>query len=493
MAQPAISRLKSLPGRTVWQVINDIGMGPWQLRAQLMGGGMHLADGAEIQTVATVTMPLAQELGLSPVQRGALTSIVYLGVLLGGLAAGFAGDVFGRRAPIIVGYAMLAIVAVASAAAGSFAQLVMLRLIFGMFFGVGGPCWNTMAAEITPTSWRIVMAGTSQVYFQIGELYSIFITWWNDPMLIDVDWRWQLGMSALPALVCFFASLAYMDETPGFLAVHGEHDRARQVLEGMRSLNGRPEVDITYDPPPPVQERRPARALAVQLRAVFGGRYLASTLILMWSYVVVNFHFYGNLYVFPQVLPDMADASQGFSPTAQLAFGVLTGEVPGILVASLVGAIMPRRLSIALYLLLQGGASLVFCLHIGVPSLSPLQRGLMTASYITLRFSVNFGFVILWQYTAEVYPTVARATGCAVCFASGRIGAIVAPPYYEKVKDISGGSHTTYFVTCSLLCLVNLMPLGMLEETQGKDLADCLEKAEDEADETTALMGAAAS
>jgi putative MFS transporter len=471
--------------QTLWEVINGIGIGPWQLRAQMVGGGMFLVDGAEIQTIAIVTVAVANELGLSPSTRGSLTSVVYLGVLLGGLASGLAGDTYGRRAPIVVGFAMLAIVALASSMAGSFQQLVVLRMMFGIFYGVGGPCWNTMAAEITPTSWRMVIAGISMVYFQAGELYSILIAWMNDPMMTDIDWRWQLAMSALPAIVCFIASLAYLAETPAFLAVHGEHERASEVLDEMRRLNGRPGVSIEYQPPAPVQDAAPVEAFWRRVDIAFGQHLRPTTLTLMYSFIVANFVFYGNLYVFPQVLPDVSDGSWGISPAASLALGVLAGEIPGVVAAALLGSLVPRRLALVAYLLLQAMATLIFGLHIDLPSLSPLQRGLLTSSYVAMRFACNFGFVILWQFTAETFPTIVRATGCAICFATGRIGAIVAPPLFEHMRHATGANRG-HFLVCSMMCVANIFPIGLLQETWGKDLSDSMDMAED--DEQTPLV-----
>jgi len=463
---------------TLWELLNRIGMGNYQLRAQLLGGGMFLADGAEIQTVATITLPLAAELGISPAGRSSLTSVIYFGVLVGGCLSGFLGDILGRRVPILVGFAALAVLAVISSMAQTFTQLLVLRGLFGVFYGVGMPCWNTLAAEITPAGWRMVIAGTSQIFFQVGELYSILITWVNDPTLAHVDWRWQLVMSALPAAVCFVLGMIFLDESPAFLALQGDHSLARQILERMRRINGSPGDSVEYRPPVPVKQTAVSTAMWHHLRTIFGPQFFWTTLTLFYSYIVINFVFYGNLYAFPQVLPDLWHF--GTTPTFSMALGVITGEIPGVLLGATVGSLMPRRMAFALYILVLALSSLIFGLKVDEPHRSFVSWAMVMGSYLGLRFFVNFGFVILWQYTAEVYPTVVRATGCAAAFSIGRIGAIIAPPIFELLQRLCHGNNQAYFTLCSVVCLMNLLPLAFLHETRGKNLSDTLEEEEDE-------------
>lgn len=462
---------KPLP--TLWGVLNSIGVGLYQVQAQLVGGGMNLADGAEIQTIATVALPMAAEMGLTPEERGHLASMIYVGVLAGNLASGYVGDVLGRRAPIIVGYGMLALLGAASALAQSYSQLLVLRTVFGVFYGIGAPCWNAMAAEITPSAWRMVIAGTSQVYFQLGELFSILVTWWNDPTMQTVDWRWQLVMSAVPAAVCFVLALFLLDESPAFLAVRGEHERARAVLERVRRWNGQPHVAVDFRPPQRQPHHGTTKTFRSNLATLFSLPYLFTTLTVIYSFVVVNFIFYGNLYAIPQILPGLSSGDESQAPTVSMALGVVTGEVPGVLLGATLGSLLPRRMACGLFMSIMGAASLTFGRNVGQPSPSDSQRALLLVSFWGLRFASNFGFVVLWQYSAEVYPTVMRNTGCAVAFGAGRLGAILAPAIFERALAATG-QHQLYFAICGALCLANIPLLATVGETRGKDLADTL-------------------
>merc|ERR1719343_325569 len=102
-------------------------------------------------------------------------------------------------------------------------------------------------------------------------------------------------------------AFCFLDESPAFLAVQGEHSRAKQVLRRMRRLNGSAGGDVEYRPPPRVEPQTWFEVPQTALRHIFGRQYLWRTLTLLYSYVVVNFVFYGNLYAFPQVLPSASN------------------------------------------------------------------------------------------------------------------------------------------------------------------------------------------
>mmetsp|Transcript_95905 Transcript_95905/g.222334 ORF Transcript_95905/g.222334 Transcript_95905/m.222334 type:complete len:180 (+) Transcript_95905:2-541(+) len=160
-----------------------------------------------------------------------------------------------------------------------------------------------------------------------------------------------------------------------------------------------------------------------------------------------------------------------------MAFGVLSGEIPGVLVGAFLGSLMPRRLACALYLLPLGLSSLVFGLLVDLELPTYTQRWALCVSYLGLRFSVNFGFVTLWQYTAESFPTIVRATGCATAFGAGRLGAISAPPIFERLTQARGQARG-FFILCSVLCLINVLPLWAMRETHKQSLSDSMEDLE---------------
>merc|ERR1719329_2119874 len=82
------------------------------------------------------------------------------------------------------------------------------------------------------------------------------------------------------------------------------------------------------------------------------------------------------------------------------------------------------------------------------------------------KFNVDIGYVVLYVYASEVYPTKVRTTGCGVSFAGGRIGAMLAPLAYELLTSWTQ-TYLPFFLIAAFLCFTNVPLIDLLPETSG--------------------------
>mmetsp|Transcript_106073 Transcript_106073/g.298203 ORF Transcript_106073/g.298203 Transcript_106073/m.298203 type:complete len:237 (+) Transcript_106073:42-752(+) len=220
-----------------------------------------------------------------------------------------------------------------------------------------------------------------------------------------------------------------------------------------------------------------------KLGVVFGRSLAVSTLITCFSTYTLNFLFYGGLYAFPQVLPDF---DMGVSPAMSLILGAFM-EVPGFVFGVLVGIQLSRKMGIQFYLvctclstLLFAGAAHYARSYAGrLPTLIEvaLQTGLIGNKVFT-----SVGFLIVYLYSVEIFPTLARTTGTALCLAAGRLGAVTCPLIYENFAEVFG-RKVYFFYLMAMMCALNLLLVFCLPyETKGSLLRDHLD------DETTPIV-----
>merc|ERR1711918_315146 len=89
--------------------------------------------------------------------------------------------------------------------------------------------------------------------------------------------------------------------------------------------------------------------------------------------------------------------------------------------------------------------------------------GLLTGVLLS-RLALSVGFVLVYTYVSEVFPTAFRSSGCATAFAVGRLGSIAAP--------IAAEQGALWASTLALLA-VNGFAVGLLPiETKDKALGD---------------------
>lgn len=427
-----------------------------------------MADGAEVLLITSITQAVDDEWNLRRWERGMIVSVVFLGVLFGNLMSGVAGDMLGRKWPLIGSYFGLLTFSLLSIMSTGPMTLCCTRFFVGISFGLGQPAFNSFINEITPSKGRMTINSWAQVLFAAGELYSCALIWFQDPYMIDLKWRWLIALGAIPSAVFLVLSLFMLPESPSFLAVNGRHEEAREVLKNLRDSNGALDVDIDLDDGSQMSFRRQNSPTIQDKVGIVMGRYmLYTTFVMCTTTFTINFLFYGGLYSFPQILPAM---KLSVSPSLNLMIGSVI-EFPGYLMGVLVGAVVSRKTMLTFIMLM----SAVFALVFNFASLLPghIQVEVFTQmAFVGYKMFIAVGFVIAYTYTSEVYPTVARTTGGALCLAAGRIGAMVAPSLYESLIVLTGG-YSGFFCATAALCTSNaVLVLFLPFETKDAVLQD---------------------
>src|SRR5579871_6091446 len=97
-------------------------------------------DGIDDQLLGVVTPTIMREWSVARPAFAPIVSLGYFGMMLGGAAAGFAGDRIGRKRALLGTMLIFGAMTVAAASAASLQSLAMLRFLAGV--GLGGAIPN---------------------------------------------------------------------------------------------------------------------------------------------------------------------------------------------------------------------------------------------------------------------------------------------------------------------------------------------------------------
>lgn len=159
---------------------------------------------------------------------GLAVSCLGWGVLGGTAVAGYFSDRFGRKKVLITTAVLFTGSSLLSALTTHFPLFVVARIVGGIAVGGAILIAPVYIAEISPPKYRGSLVSLNQLMIVSGISASFFSNYY----LVDVgenNWRWMLGMDAVPATLYFFLLFA-VPESPRWLFGQGQVEAARQIL-----------------------------------------------------------------------------------------------------------------------------------------------------------------------------------------------------------------------------------------------------------------------
>jgi len=224
------------------------------------------------------------ELGFSV---GSLTFVAAVAMLFSGTVS----DRFGRKAVLKACAIIFTISAVGSALAPNFTSFLAFRMLGGIGVGASLILAPMYIAEISPPAIRGRMVSFNQLNIVVGLSLAFFTNYlilslgdsdasWVKSLGIDEhNWRWMLGLEALPAVLYFFG-LYLVPKSPRWLAMKGRDEEAlvvmklfrpeKEALEDIKSIKESISSESTKEKTPITELFKPAFRTVLVIGLVIG-------------------------------------------------------------------------------------------------------------------------------------------------------------------------------------------------------------------------------
>ena len=200
----------------------------WILVAALSG----FLFGFDTVVISGANLPIKELWSTSPVFHGFfIMSMALWGTVIGALFGSLPSNRLGRKKTLTwIGFFFF-ISAVGSALALEPYTFSFFRFIGGIAVGVSSVTAPIYISEITTPKNR----GTLGVLYQFSLVFGILIAYFSNYLLTGFDgsndWRWMLGIEAIPALLYLLMTL-YIPDSPRWLVLFKNDDlTAQKVLE----------------------------------------------------------------------------------------------------------------------------------------------------------------------------------------------------------------------------------------------------------------------
>eukprot|EP00933_Yihiella_yeosuensis_P009133 TRINITY_DN11493_c0_g1_i1.p1 TRINITY_DN11493_c0_g1~~TRINITY_DN11493_c0_g1_i1.p1 ORF type:complete len:563 (+),score=84.31 TRINITY_DN11493_c0_g1_i1:247-1935(+) len=167
-----------------------------------------------------------------------------------------------------------------------------------------------------------------------------------------------------------------------------------------------------------------------RVQALFSDKFRHTTITMLGVTFASNFAYYGMIYGLPDTLSSAAAAvehkADSLSPAAGVFLAALC-EIPGVLLTLVLGMTIGRRTNMSIAF--AGCSVCLFGLVCAILTGRLMSMGMLCV--FGVKIFLASGYIIVYLYLLELYPTTFRATGLAVCMVVGRIGAALCPILFE--------------------------------------------------------------
>jgi MFS transporter, SP family, arabinose:H+ symporter len=422
----------------------------WSITVGLGG----LLFGLDTAVISGAEQNIQKLWNLSNWQHGLAVAMALYGTVFGAAFGGVPADKFGRKNTLLCIGVLFFLSAIGSALANDVNTFMFFRFIGGLSIGASSVVAPVYISEIAPPQYR----GRMVISFQMNIVLGILIAYISNYLLEggNNDWRWMLGIVALPSLI-FSILMLFVPETPRWLLLNkGDEAAARKVLAITE-----PSVDAA------VQEiKTSAKNDNSGIKEAFFTRKFSKPIILAFLFAFFNQLSGINavIYYAPRIF-EMTGLGKDSALLSTAGVGVVN------LLFTILGWSLIDK---------YGRRVLMYIGSIGyIVALSLIAFAFFTKSYSNVPLYV-FAFIaahavgqgaVIWVFISEIFPNSVRASGMAWgCLTHWVFAAIIANVFPIFADKVGGGPIFAFFAVAMVFQLLYVW--GMMPETKGVSLED---------------------
>ncbi|HET6877546.1 MAG TPA: MFS transporter [Jatrophihabitans sp.] len=352
-------------------------------------------------------------------------SVGLIGYVVGSIVIGTLADRFGRYRVLLFTIALTALGSFLDATSTGLVTLSLWRFVTGMGVGADLNLVSTYVGELAPAAKRGRIANVTFIVGIIGQAVTPFVALGLVPNY-DYGWRLLFVIGGVIATIAFVARFE-LPESPRWLALHGREADAEAVIEQMEATARARGVVLEEAEPTEVSSAYRRFAFADLLQRPYVGRL--AVLIPMWFlWYIGNYGFLGDsAALFADQGHDLGNS------ILYLGIGAVGYPLGAGLMALIADRVERRLLIFCATLVWLAGMLLVGTLA----NDAVLIFGSFLAS-----FALGLYLQIAYTYTAECFPTRARASGFALSdglgHGGGALGALVLPTVVSSISFFAG-------------------------------------------------------
>ena len=431
--------------------------------------------GYDTAVISGTTEIVKNQFCLTDMMEGWYVGCALIGSIAGVLVAGTLSDYLGRKVTMLISATLFSISAIGCAVCGSFDGLVAYRIVGGIGIGIVSIVSPIYISEVSPAKIRGTLVSLYQLAVTMGFLLAYLMNWIIDAninpeisgdvtlwqkMMHTEAWRGMLGSETIPALL-FFLIIFFIPESPKWLIVKGNLDKAARVLGKIYGSGREITEEIEYTQKS-VQGDKSGSWSDLLKPGIIVAVIAGSAIAILGQFMGVN----AVLYYGPKIFSDAGFENPMFSTVLVGVVNMVT-TVLAVFIIDRVG----RK-----QLIYWGVTGMIICLlAIGIyfawGSSLGLGNGFMLTFFLAYVFCCAISIsAIVFVLLSEMYPNSVRGRAMSIAGFALWIGTYLIG---QLTPVLLGWSQAgTFFIFAAMCIPYMLIMWKVIPETTGKTLEE---------------------
>jgi SP family arabinose:H+ symporter-like MFS transporter len=425
------------------------------LKSAAVGSIGGFLFGFDTAVISGATHGISSSFSLSAAELGITVSSALWGTVLGCVLAGYLGNRIGGRNALRLMAVLYLLSALGCAFSPKWSALLIFRCIGGLGIGGSSVLGPVYISELAPASLRGRFVGLFQINICIGILCAYLSNGLIAARGLGVaEWRWELGVPALPALLFLFL-LFGIPQSSRWLVIKGRIAEARAALQQLGEPNVEGELNA-------IVGSITSHGLE-ETQSLFVRRYRTPIFL---AVAIGIFNQLSGINAILYYMNDIFEAA-GFtrvSGNMQAAFVGLMNLAATLLAMSVIDR-LGRRV-----LLLWGSVGTSLCLSgIAYIFLSHShQQYLVWLLVANIFFFASSQGSVIWVYLSEIFPNRVRSKGQGLGSSAHWVMNAFISGIFPIMSQKSGGYPFVFFAV--MMALQFFVVLFWFPETKGVSL-----------------------
>jgi AAHS family 4-hydroxybenzoate transporter-like MFS transporter len=400
-------------------------------------------DGIDNQLLGIAIPTIMAEWGVARSAFAPVVSLGYMGMMIGGAVAGFAGDRFGRRLALLSSVVVFGITTLGMALVHDIVSLSVLRFLAGLGLGGAMPNAAALAAEYVPKRQRSFAVTLTIVCVPLGGACAGLL---GIRMLEIVGWRTLFVLGGVIPIVAAAVLPLLMPESPRFLARHPA--RRNELVALLGRLGHRLDDGVV------IEDTAEQSTAKLSIGSLFRPEFRRDTIALWAAFFCCLLSVYLGLAWLTALL-----TGAGFA-TSVASTGITAFNFGGVL-GALAGGVAIGWLGSRISMLAMSAVAIISAGLLSVMEISPAHVWAVLVLVTLAGASINGVQTTMYALAAHVYPSVVRASGVGSAVAFGRSGAIISG--YLGPWTLALGGTTAFFGAVATMMMATFVALALIQ------------------------------